>query len=163
MNSYPHVIVVNNPLKSLKITSPITAAVTNIKVLLPDSYFDLKTGLWNISLDYVIVKGPLERILSKTVYEVKTALVTSVAFKNGLTEYCVPKAQCTSIGLFEVNLKEKNSKSMYSYKKFTPQWYFIDQPNLDHFELQIIESEFLPLTAPNKFEIELGLLFQRIR
>jgi hypothetical protein len=162
MNSYQHVIVVNNPLKSLKIVTPITKSVTVIKVLLPESYLDLKTGLWNISLDYVIAKGT-DSAYKKTVYEVKTALVTSIAFENDLNEYCVPKAQYSSIGQFQLTLKERSAKAFFLYNKFNPQWYFIDQPTLDHFELQIVENSFLPLEVPNSFDIELGLVFQRIR
>jgi hypothetical protein len=162
MNTYPHVILVNNPLKNLKITSKINSSTTIVKALVPESYLDLKTGIWNISLDYVIAKAPASTVPVKAIYDIKTALVTSLAFENGLTEFCFPKSQFTSLGQFELVMKDRSASNIFLFKKFTPQWYYIDQPSLDHFELQIIQNDFLPLTIQNNFEIELGLLFQRI-
>jgi hypothetical protein len=157
MNTYQHVIVAANPLKTITIYSSIKKKTTTVKALIPDGYIDLKTGLWNISLDYVIATTNLQANPEKTIYEIKSSLVTNISYKN-TTDYCTPESQFATLGQFELNFT-----NYFVYKKFDPLWFFVDQPHGAKFEIEINQNRLVELPAAIEFEIELGLLFQRIR
>jgi hypothetical protein len=165
MNNYEHVIVVSNPLKVVRVKSQLKAAENSVKSILPDTYIDLKTGLWNISLDYVIVKSKKEdrQSVEKTIYEIKTSLVTSIELvKANGTDVAAPHSDFAALGHFQLQLTELNNTSIYQFKKFDTQWFFVDQGSLSYFEVRINEVDFVKTKKPNQLDFEVGLLFQRI-
>jgi hypothetical protein len=164
-NTYEHVIVVSNPLKVVKVRTKLRDSENSVKSILPDTYIDLKTGLWNISLDYVIVKSKKtdRQSAEKTIYEIKTSLVTSIELvKTVGTDVVSPHSDFAALGHFQLQLTELNNTSIYQYQKFKPQWFFVDQGSLSYFEVRINEVPFVKTKKPNQLDIELGLLFQRI-
>jgi hypothetical protein len=159
--NFEHVIIVTNPLKTITINTSVKSKHTKVKSLIPDGYIDLKVGLWNIALDYIIARAPLDQIPEKTIFDINSSLVTNISYTNN-TEFCIPESQFATLGQFDLNFKESNATSYYLYKKFTPLWFFVDQPHAAKFEIEITQNKLTQLQTPIKFDAQIGLLFQRI-
>jgi hypothetical protein len=161
----PKIIVVENPLRTVKITANISRSTHRINFHLPQEYIDLSVGTWSVALDYIITKPKARKAQYDTLFELRSSLLMGIEFERHLERSSKSFVPYFSV-LRHIHYKPRAQGGVvtFSYEKVNPIWFIIDSPK-QSFDLFLEENNMIatPGSQPNEFYLELGLLFRRMQ
>jgi hypothetical protein len=147
-----------NPAKRLLLRSGVmTKLPWSFESEIPETYINLKVGLWNVSIDYIIATLPKSHSWEKLVLEIRSSFFKQVDVKSMSTH-----TRLGTLAHIDPEFVTRDTAKPYMYEKFTPLWFLIDDPRRT-VNICIQAAEGTPSRRFPNLELEIGLLFQRIK